>query len=101
MLRASALVAMTVVAAASAQPAAPSVAPTADHWSFKPFTKKAPPQVRDTGWPRGRVDRFVLAALESRGLAPNADADPAALVRRVFFDLTGLPPSPEQIEAFL
>ena len=99
MFRTSAWVGM--VLAASAQPVIPAVPATVDHWSFKPFSKQALPQVRDARWPRGRVDRFVLSALEARGLAPNPEADAATLLRRAFFDLTGLPPRPEEIEAFV
>ncbi len=70
-------------------------------WSFQPPRKVAPPAVKNTSWPRGAVDRFLLAGLEARGLAPVADADPRALLRRLYFDLVGLPPSPEEIEAFV
>ena len=52
-------------------------------------------------WPRGDIDRFLLAALEARGLAPVADADRRRLLRRVTFDLIGLPPTPEELDAFL
>ncbi len=67
-------------------------------WSFQPIRDHEPPVTKDTAWPRSSIDRFVLARLEAEGLSPAADADPAALVRRVYFDLTGLPPSAEQIE---
>ncbi|HWB09645.1 MAG TPA: DUF1553 domain-containing protein [Pirellulales bacterium] len=70
-------------------------------WSFRRPTKCAPPTVQRTEWPRGEIDRFLLAAVESRGLAPVADADRARLLRRVTFDLTGLPPTPEELDAFL
>ncbi|HYT88110.1 MAG TPA: DUF1549 domain-containing protein, partial [Gemmataceae bacterium] len=70
-------------------------------WSFKPMQKSPPPAVKDTSWPRGDVDHFILARLEAKGLRPVADSDRAALLRRVTFDLVGLPPTPEEIDAFL
>ena len=73
----------------------------ARHWAFRPPRSSAPPAVRDTAWPRGDVDRFLLAAIEARGLAPVADADRATLLRRVCLDLTGLPPTPGEVAAFL
>ncbi len=69
-------------------------------WSFQP-PKKTIPAVKDVAWPRGPIDKFVLAGLEAKGLRPVADADPRALIRRIAFDLTGLPPSPEEVEAFV
>ncbi len=70
-------------------------------WSFQPLKAITPPMVRDTAWPTQRIDRFVLAELEKRGLAPNAPADRRVLIRRVTFDLIGLPPTPEEIDAFV
>jgi dienelactone hydrolase/Ca2+-binding EF-hand superfamily protein len=72
-----------------------------DHWAFKPMKDSPAPAVKSTSWPRTEVDRFVLAELEKKGLAPVADAEPAALLRRVHLDLTGLPPTAEQVTAFL
>ncbi|MFZ4768349.1 MAG: DUF1549 domain-containing protein, partial [Roseimicrobium sp.] len=72
-----------------------------DHWAFKPVMDSPAPAVKSTSWPRTEVDRFVLAELEKKGLAPVADAEPAALLRRVHLDLTGLPPTAEQVTAFL
>ncbi len=72
-----------------------------EFWSFRPPKKSAPPSVRQTDWPRGDIDRFLLAALESRGLAPVADAGRPRLLRRITFDLSGLPPTPEELDAFL
>ena len=60
-----------------------------------------PPAVRDAAWPRDDIDRFILAELEAKGLKPVGDADTATLIRRVTFDLTGLPPTPEEVDAFL
>ena len=72
-----------------------------DHWAFKPVMDSPAPAVKSTSWPRTEVDRFVLVELEKKGLAPVADAEPAALLRRVHLDLTGLPPTAEQVTAFL
>ncbi|VTT97722.1 probable xanthan lyase : Uncharacterized protein OS=Singulisphaera acidiphila (strain ATCC BAA-1392 / DSM 18658 / VKM B-2454 / MOB10) GN=Sinac_5710 PE=4 SV=1: PSCyt1: PSCyt2: PSD1 [Gemmataceae bacterium] len=70
-------------------------------WSFVPVASPTVPAVRDAAWPRGDIDRFVLARLEAKNLKPAPDADKVVLVRRVYFDLTGLPPTPEQIDAFV
>jgi hypothetical protein len=71
------------------------------HWSFQSVKDALAPTVKNTTWPRSEVDRFVLAELEAKGLAPVGDAEPAALLRRVHLDLTGLPPTAEQVTAFL
>lgn len=71
-----------------------------DHWAFRGVRKCSPPQVSEEAWPYADSDRFLLAAMEARGIAPVGDADRPALLRRVFFDLTGLPPSVEAVEAF-
>jgi dienelactone hydrolase/Ca2+-binding EF-hand superfamily protein len=71
------------------------------HWAFQPVKDAPAPTVKNTAWPRSEVDRFVLAELEAKGLAPVGDAEPAALLRRVHLDLTGLPPTAEQVQAFL
>jgi hypothetical protein len=73
----------------------------AAHWAWQPVRAHDPPAVRDAAWPRGPVDRFILAKLEQQNLAPAAPADRNALLRRVYFALTGLPPSPEELESFL
>jgi hypothetical protein len=70
-----------------------------EFWSFRPPKKSAPPAVERADWTRGDIDRFLLAALESRGLAPVDDADRRRLFRRVTFDLIGLPPTPEELVA--
>ena len=71
------------------------------HWSFLPPTRPALPEVKDTQWPRNAIDRFVLARLEHEGLQPSPPADKETLLRRVTFDLTGLPPTLQEIDAFL
>jgi len=70
-------------------------------WSFRPLTKPAPPAVKDAGWAKAPVDRFILAALEARKLQPAAAADKRTLIRRASLDLIGLPPLPEEVEVFL
>lgn len=72
-----------------------------DLWSFQPVRRVEPPAVGHPAWVRNPVDRFVLARLEADGLAPEAEADRRTLIRRVTFDLTGLPPTPEAVERFL
>lgn len=72
-----------------------------EHWAWQPLSRPTVPTVKDTHWADSDVDRFVLAKLESKGLKPVADAPREILLRRVTFDLTGLPPTPEQIRAFL
>jgi hypothetical protein len=70
-------------------------------WSFVPPVKQGRPEVRDEKWARNDVDYFVLAGLEKRGLRPVAAADKCSLLRRATFDLTGLPPTPDEVDAFL
>jgi cytochrome c553 len=71
------------------------------HWSLQPVKPYAPPAVRRRDWPTSPVDWFVLAALEAKGLAPAQPADKRTLLRRVTYDLIGLPPTPAEIDAFL
>jgi hypothetical protein len=70
-------------------------------WSFQPIQKPATPALKDTAWPRSDIDRHVLAGLEAKGIKPVGDADKLTLLRRVYFDLIGLPPSPKDIDAFM
>ena len=72
-----------------------------EHWAWQPLKDAAPPAVVDATWARDDIDRFVLAGLEAKGLKPVGDADRTTLIRRVTFDLTGLPPTPEEVDAFL
>ncbi len=72
-----------------------------EFWAFQGPVKSQAPSVKDLSWPRGMIDQFVLAQMESRGLRPAPDAEKADLLRRVTYDLTGLPPTPEELEAFL
>jgi hypothetical protein len=70
-------------------------------WSLRPVADPPPPAVADAAWPQSPLDRFILAPLEAAGLHPAAAADRRTLIRRVTFDLTGLPPTPEEVAAFL
>ena len=72
-----------------------------EFWSFRPVTNPTPPTVRDSAWPLSDIDRFILAELERRNLQPVGVADKRTLIRRATYDLTGLPPAPQDIEAFL
>jgi hypothetical protein len=72
-----------------------------NHWSFRPVADPQPPTVKDVHWATSSIDRFILAKLEAKGFKPAAPADRHALIRRATFDLTGLPPTPDQIDAFL
>jgi hypothetical protein len=71
------------------------------HWAFQPVKDWPPPAVSNGDWPASDVDRYLLARLEEEGLAPSPDADRHTWLRRVFLDLTGLPPSEEEIASFL
>jgi hypothetical protein len=70
-------------------------------WSFQPIKQVAPPAVNNAAWARGSIDRFVLAKMEQQALHPVAAADKRTLLRRATFDLTGLPPTVAEIDAFL
>jgi len=73
---------------------------TTDHWSFQALTRSVVPEL-DNDWVRGPIDAFILAKLQEAGLEPSPEADRVTLIRRLYLDMHGLPPSPEQIEAFL
>ncbi len=77
------------------------VAAAREFWSLRPITDPAVPTPKNTAWPRTDIDRFILAALEAQGLAPASDADKRVLLRRATYDLLGLPPTPEELAAFL
>lgn len=72
-----------------------------DHWAFKPVIAAKPPNVKRTAWLKGDIDRFVLARMEQQGLQPVDAASNRELARRIYFDLIGLPPSPEQMRHFI
>lgn len=71
------------------------------HWAFQPITRPPVPAVKDNAWPKNDVDRFILARLEAAGLAPNPPADRYTLVRRVYLDLIGIPPTVEEADQFV
>jgi mono/diheme cytochrome c family protein len=71
------------------------------HWAFRPVRKPPLPAVADIRWPRNAIDRFILARAEKEGLRPSPEADRRTLIRRLSFDLLGLPPVPEEVEAFV
>jgi mono/diheme cytochrome c family protein len=76
-------------------------APYAAHWAYAPPAATPDPAVKDPAWARTWIDRFVLARLEAEGLTPAPDADKITLLRRVTFDLTGLPPTPAEVDEYL
>jgi len=71
------------------------------HWSLQPVLRPVPPVVQQTTWPRNLVDRFILQKLETEQVTPSPEADRATLLRRLSFDLIGLPPTPAELEQFL
>ena len=82
-------------------PTAVSFSMAARHWSFKPPRERPVPVVKNTQWPLTAVDASVLAGLEQAGLSPSPPADKRTLIRRATYDLTGLPPTPAEIDAFV
>jgi hypothetical protein len=93
-------VAFSLLAAhAAGVPARPDAASPSDHWAYRPVVRPPVPSAR--GACRTPIDRFILAALEARGVRPNPEADGATLLRRVSFDLLGLPPTVTEIDRFL
>ena len=89
-----------VASAPAAKPGALSLK-GADHWAFQPVHEQKPPTVQDRAWLRDDVDAFTLAKMEAAGVKPALDADRRTLIRRVTFDLIGLPPTPEEVQDFL
>ena len=71
------------------------------YWAFKPLVDPVLPSIENQNWPADPLDHFILAKLEDQGLGPAQPADRQVLIRRTYFDLIGLPQSPEQIEDFL
>jgi hypothetical protein len=85
---------------AAAKPSGGDVVSARDFWAFRAPARVLPPPVRNTSWAQDEIDRFILAGLEAKGLHPAPDADRYTWLRRVFLDLIGLPPSPDDIAAF-
>jgi mono/diheme cytochrome c family protein len=71
------------------------------YWAYQPVKRPAAPEVKDGGWVKTSIDAFILAKLEAKGLHPVKPADKSALVRRAYYDLLGLPPTPEQVDEFV
>ncbi|MFM7604172.1 MAG: DUF1549 domain-containing protein, partial [Prosthecobacter sp.] len=90
-----------VTSTLAAEPIGIDWAKARQHWSFVTPKAQSVPKVKDHSWPRGRVDHFILAQMEKQHLTPSREAEARVLLRRVFFDLTGLPPTPEETRAFL
>lgn len=89
---------------AAGQEATGPPAPTearAEHWAFRPVSPSLPPVVNRREWIRTPIDAFILAELEADGMSPAPPADPRTWIRRVTYDLTGLPPEPDEVDAFL
>jgi hypothetical protein len=91
----------TQISSASAQKGRRSTAEDRNWWSFQPVRKVAVPEVKDNGWSRNPIDHFIFAKLNAEGLTPSPAAQPRALIRRVYFDLIGLPPSADDVEHFI
>jgi len=81
--------------------AADDPAEETDHWAFQPLLVRPVPSVKNRDWPQTAIDNYILAKLEASGLSPSARADRRTLLRRVTFDLVGLPPTPSEVTAFL
>src|SRR5579875_3373007 len=71
------------------------------HWAYQPIMRAVPPAVQDPNWVCNPIDRFILAGLEEMGWRPAPEADRPALIRRVTYDLTGLPPTPAEVDTFV
>jgi hypothetical protein len=77
------------------------VDPSKKHWAFQPVAKPEVPKVKDGGWAKTDVDKFIVARLAEKGMQPNPIADKRTLIRRATFDLIGLPPTPDEVRDFL
>ena len=71
------------------------------HWSFQPIRRPRPPEVSRESWVRNPIDRFILARIENKGLTPSPEAERTTLIRRLYIDLVGLLPAPEEVDAFV
>lgn len=85
---------------ASVQKGPPSAEEAQQHWAFRPIQRPVPPNIKNAGWAKTPLDRFILAKLEDKGLTPTKPADRRTLLRRATLDLVGLPPTPDQLAAF-
>jgi hypothetical protein len=84
-----------------ARPKAIDIEAGRKHWAYQPRKAPAIPKIKNTAWPSNDIDRFILARLEAAGLSPGPDSKKIVFVRRLYFDLIGLPPTPEQIAQFV
>src|SRR5687767_9055019 len=100
-LRGLLLLLATSAAAMAESPSGIDFTAARKHWAYQPLRRLPPPAVKQAGWPASPIDSFILARLEAAGLSPSAPADRRTLLRRVTYDLTGLPPTPEEMDAFL
>ncbi len=75
--------------------------PQETHWAYKPPKRWPLPTIQNSSWPSNAIDYFILARMEADGLSPSPEAERAQLMRRVYLDLTGLPPTPDQVDSFL
>lgn len=71
------------------------------HWAYEPLNSDPPPEVEDKNWPTNPIDRYVLKKLEEAGIKPAPEAEPTTQIKRLYYDLIGLPPTPEQVDAFV
>ena len=71
------------------------------HWAYQPVKKPSPPEVKQKDWVANPLDAFILAKLEEKEMYPSKPADRAALIRRIYFDMIGIPPTPQEVEAFV
>src|SRR5205085_962434 len=71
------------------------------HWAWQPLLRPALPAVKNSAWVQNPIDRFVLSRLEEKGIAPSPEADRHVLIKRLSYDLIGLPPTVEEVDAFL
>ena len=105
---AATLVVVASVTAGDKPPASQDLAPPEkfsheqrDHWAYQPVRRAVPPAVKESGWVKNPIDSFILAEIEKLGMAHASEADSVALIRRVTYDLTGLPPTPADVSDFV
>ncbi len=91
--------AASIVPTTAAAP--PDVQSAEKHWAFQPVRRPELPVVTDPAWSRNPIDRFIMAKMASEGVRPVGDADRPTLVRRLYLDLIGLPPTPDEVRAFV